>query len=87
MSSHLSNFLSFDFTIYPSFILFYVWDVLIDHVITVKSTYKGQSREPENVVFISNCPLYTDLIYMHYSLMGKMRLLFICSDLLDRGAL
>ena len=26
---------------------------------TVKPVYKGNSREPENVAFISSCPLYT----------------------------
>ena len=26
---------------------------------TVKSVYKGYSREPENVAFTSSCPLYT----------------------------
>jgi len=53
---------------------------------TVKPVYKGQSREPENVSFMSSCPLYTGN-YMQYSLMGKMRLPFIDSDLLYRGAL
>ena len=42
---------------------------------------KGQSREPEK------CLLYTGLNYIHYSLRGKMRLSFIDSDLLYRGAL
>jgi hypothetical protein len=36
------------------------------NIITVKPVYKGHSREPENVPFMSSCPLY-----MHYSLMGK----------------
>jgi hypothetical protein len=27
--------------------------------ITVKSVYKGHSREPTNVAFMSSCPLYT----------------------------
>ena len=26
---------------------------------TVKPVYKGHSREPENVAFMSSCPLYT----------------------------
>jgi len=26
---------------------------------TVKPVYKGHSGEPENVVFMSSCPLYT----------------------------
>ena len=26
---------------------------------TVKPVYKDHSREPENVVFMSSCPLYT----------------------------
>ena len=33
------------------------------------------------------CPLYAVSIYMHYFLTGKMRLPFIDSDLLERGAL
>ena len=33
---------------------------------TVKPVYKGHSREPENVPFMSSCPLY-----IYYSLMGK----------------
>jgi hypothetical protein len=49
--------------------------------------YKGHSREPENVAFISRCPLYTGYNYRHYSSMGNMRLPFIDSDLLYRGAL
>ena len=34
---------------------------------------------------MSICPLYTGLNYMHYSLMGEMRLPLIDSDLLYRG--
>ena len=56
-------------------------------ITTVKPVYKGHSKEPENVAFISSCPLCTGYDYMHYSLMGKMRLPFIDSDLLYRGAL
>ena len=54
---------------------------------TVKPVYRGHSREPENVDFISSCPLYIGYNYMQYSLIGKMRLPFIDSDLLYRGAL
>ena len=36
---------------------------------TVNLVYK--SREPENVTFMSTCPLYTGHNYMHYSLMEK----------------
>ena len=54
---------------------------------TVRPVYKGHSREPGNVVFISSCPLYTGLNNIHYSLMGKMKLPFIDSDVLYRGAL
>ena len=54
---------------------------------TVKPVNKGHSRESENVAFISGCPLYTGQNYMQYSLMGKIRLPFIDSDLLYRGAL
>jgi len=49
---------------------------------TVKSVYKGHSKEPENVAFMSSWPLYTGSNYMHYSLMGKMTLPFFDSDLL-----
>jgi len=35
---------------------------------------------------MNNCPLYTDLNYIQYSLMGQIRLPFIYSDLLYRGA-
>jgi hypothetical protein len=38
--------------------------------------------EPENVLFLSICSLYTGYNYMRYSLMGKIRLSFIDSDLL-----
>ena len=40
--------------------------------------------EPENVTFMTSCPFIYRLKYMHYSLMGKMRLSFIDSDLLYR---
>ena len=53
----------------------------------VKPVYKGHSREPENVAFMSSSTLYTGKYYVHYSLMGKMRLPFIDSDLLYRDAL
>ena len=43
---------------------------------TVKPVYKGHPMEPENVPFMSSCPLYTGSNYMHYPLMGKMRLPF-----------
>ena len=36
----------------------------------------------EDVAFMISCPLYTGSNYMHYSLMGKMRLTFTNSDLL-----
>ena len=48
---------------------------------------KGHARKPKNVAFMTSCPLYTGQNYMHYSLIGKMRLSFIDSDLLYRGAL
>jgi hypothetical protein len=47
---------------------------------TVKPVYKGHSKEPENVPFIYG------LNYIHYSLMGKIILPFIDSNLLYRGA-
>ena len=49
---------------------------------TIKPVYKGHSRGPEDVAFMISCPLYTGSNYMHYSLMGKMRLTFTNSDLL-----
>jgi len=35
--------------------------LILTHVViyTVKLVYKGQPREPENVAFMSSCPLYT----------------------------
>ena len=51
-----------------------------------QTVYKGHSREPAIVPFMSSFPLYTGNNYMHNSLMGKMRLPFIDSDLLYRGA-
>jgi hypothetical protein len=54
---------------------------------THKYVYKGHTREPENVAFMSSCPLHTGYNYMHYSLMGKLRLPFIDSDLWYRGVL
>ena len=50
--------------------------------IVVKSVYKGQSREPENVAFMSSFPLYSGLNYMLHSSMP-----FIDSVLLYRGVL
>ena len=41
--------------------------------ILVKPVYKGHTREPENVAFMSSCPSYAGENYMRYSLMGKMR--------------
>jgi hypothetical protein len=38
---------------------------------TIRHVYKGHSREPENMGFMSSCPLYTGSNCMHYSLMGK----------------
>ena len=57
--------------------------------IIVKPEYKGHSwtKEPENVPYMNNCHLYTGYNYMNYLLMGKMRLPFIDSDLLYRGAI
>ena len=43
----------------------------------VKPVYKGHSREPENVSFVSSCPLYTGSKYMCYSLHREMKLPFI----------
>ena len=60
---------------------------LIFIIYTVKPVYKGHSSEHDNVAFMSSCPLYTGKNYMHYSLMGEMRLPFIDSDLLYKGAL
>ena len=44
----------------------------------VKTAYKCQSMEPENVAFMSSyCPLYIGWNYVHHSLMGKMRQWFV----------
>ena len=55
--------------------------------ILVKPVYKDHPSELENVTFMSRCPLYTGYNNMHYSLMRTMKLPFIDSDLLCRGAL
>ena len=60
---------------------FFIWKYIF------KSVYKSQSKEPKNVVSMSNCPLYTGWNYIQNSLMGKMRLPFIYCDLLYRGVL
>ena len=52
---------------------------------TAKLVFRGHSRELENVAFMNSCPLYTGQNYIQYSLMGKMRMSFIDSDLLYRG--
>jgi len=59
----------------------------IDQSYTVKPVYEDHSREPENMSFMSSCPLYTGKDYMHFSLMGKMRLPFIDSELPYRSSL
>ena len=56
-------------------------------LLEAKLVYKSHSREPENVAFMNSRTFYTSKHYMHYSVMGKMRLPFIDNDLLDRGAL
>ena len=60
---------------------------LINKKNTFKSVYKVYLRESQNVAFMNSCPLCTGWNYMHYSLIGKMRLSIIDSDLLYRGAL
>jgi hypothetical protein len=37
---------------------------IIVFICTVKPVYKGHSREPGNVAFMSSCPLYTGKNYM-----------------------
>ena len=54
---------------------------IINYRITVKPVYKEHSRVPKNVPFMSSCPLYTGSNYIQCSLMEKMRLSFIDSDL------
>jgi len=54
---------------------------------TVNPVYKCHSKEPENVAVMSSCHLYAGYNYCTISLMGKMRLPFIDSDLLYSGAL
>ena len=53
----------------------------------LKPVYKGHSSKAENVPIMSSCLLYAGQYYLEYSLIGKMRLLFIESGLLYRGAL
>jgi hypothetical protein len=52
---------------------------------TVKPAYNGHAMEPEHMPFISICSLYTYYDYTYYSLIVKMRLSFIDSDLLHSG--
>jgi hypothetical protein len=47
----------------------------------VTPVYKGHSRDPEIVPFVSSCPLYTGQNYIHCSLIRKKRPLFIDSDM------
>ena len=54
---------------------------------SVKAVFKGHPEEPENVAFMSCCLLYTGYDCIHYSLIGKMKLPFIDSDLIYRGVL
>jgi hypothetical protein len=54
---------------------------------TVKPVYKGHSRESENVALMSSCPFQYRLKSYVLFINGKMRLPFIDSDLLYRGAL
>jgi len=46
-------------TMYLSTLWFSVYVLLNGISYTVKPVYKGHSKEPENVAFISSCPLYT----------------------------
>ena len=48
-----------------------IWKKVTFFICTVKPVYKGHSREPDNVAFMSSCPLYRGYNYMHYSLMGE----------------
>ena len=52
---------------------------------TVKPAYNGHAMEPEHMPFISICSLYTYYDDTYYSLIVKMRLSFIDSDLLHSG--
>ena len=40
--------------------------VIVSNTCTVKLVYQVHSREPENVVFLNSCPLYTSYNYAHY---------------------
>ena len=40
-------------------------------IVQIQSVYKEQSRESENMPFISSCPFYTGSNYMHYLLNGE----------------
>ena len=55
---------------------------------TVKPVYKGHSMEPENVAFVCEQLFFIDRLKLYnYSLMGKIRLPFIDSDLLYTSAI
>lgn len=64
---------------------------LVVHVfITVKTGFTGHSRKSGNVPIMSNYSLYAIYkykMYVHYSIMGKIRLSFVDSDLLYRVAI
>jgi hypothetical protein len=52
-----------------------------------QTTVKPMNKGHTNLSFISSFPLYTGQNYIQCSLIGKIRLPFIDSDLLYRGAL
>ena len=56
------------------------------YIYIVKPVYKGHLRLHENVSFMSSCPLKYRLKLYALLINGKMRLSFMDSDLLFRGA-
>lgn len=60
---------------YVKYNFFFENVLMCENIDRVKTAYKGISIEPENVTFMSSCPLYIGCNYMHYSLMGNMKLI------------
>jgi hypothetical protein len=61
--------------------------ITVKHMNKGQTTVKPMNKGHTNLSFISSFPLYTGQNYIQCSLIGKIRLPFIDSDLLYRGAL
>ena len=48
----------------PQYVIEYKYSII---------THTVKWMEPENVPFMSSCPLYTGSNYLHYSLIGNIR--------------